>query len=84
MTQVQFLNEPNIAHTLGFDALYRHRCLKILVGYGMGPRALRILRMYWGRLTVVSKAGGYFSLPLQGLQQCKPRIPIYSMIFNVV
>ena len=30
-----------------YDALDRSRCLEILEGYGVGPRALRLLRRYW-------------------------------------
>ena len=41
-----------------YDALDRSRCLEILEGYGVGPRAHRLLRTYWGRLTMVARAGG--------------------------
>ena len=40
-----------------YDALDRSRCLEILEGYGVGPRACRLLRTYWGRLRMVAKAG---------------------------
>ena len=41
-----------------YDALDRSRCLVILEGYGVGPRSCRLLWTYWGRLTVVARAGG--------------------------
>ena len=41
-----------------YDALDRYRCLEIIAAYGMVPRALRILRTYWGRLTIVARARG--------------------------
>ena len=33
-----------------YDALDKERCLEILEGYSVGPRACRILQTYWGRL----------------------------------
>ena len=44
-------------HT-AYDALDRSRCLKILEGYGVGPRARQILQTYWRRLTMVTRVGG--------------------------
>ena len=43
-----------------YDALDRSRCLDILEGYGVGPRARRLLTTYWRRLTMVARAGGYY------------------------
>ena len=41
-----------------YDALDRSRCLEILEGYGVGPRARRLLRAYWGEITMVAREGG--------------------------
>ena len=41
-----------------YNALDRSRFLAILEGYGMGPRALRLLRRYWERLQMAARAGG--------------------------
>ena len=41
-----------------YEALDRSRCLKILEGYGVGPRARILLQTYWRRLTVEARAGG--------------------------
>ena len=41
-----------------YDALDRSRCLEILEGYGIGPRARKLPRNYWHRLTMVAQAGG--------------------------
>ena len=38
------------------NALDRYRCLEILEGYGVGPRALRLLCRYWGRMKMVARA----------------------------
>ena len=49
-----------------YDDLYRSRCLDILEGYGVGPRARRILQIYWKRLTIVARAGGYYETAFKG------------------
>ena len=41
-----------------YDALDRSMCLDILEGYGVIPQACRLLRKYWGRLTMVAREGG--------------------------
>ena len=41
-----------------YNALDRSRCLGILEGYGVGPRDLRLLQLYWARLRMVARAGG--------------------------
>ena len=50
-----------------YNALNRDRCLEILAGYGMGPWEIQTLRTYWGRLTMVAKAGRYHDTPFKGL-----------------
>ena len=42
-----------------YYALERESCLDILVGYRVGPRKIRILRMYWVRLQMLENAGGH-------------------------
>ena len=41
-----------------YNALYRVKCLDILEGYGMVPRARRILWEYWENRRMVARAGG--------------------------
>ena len=41
-----------------YDALDRDRFLGILVGYGVGPRTLQILRTYWACIHMAEKEGG--------------------------
>ena len=48
-----------------YDDLDRDRCLKILDGYGVGPRACCILRVYWNRLQMVACAGVYYGSSFQ-------------------
>ena len=49
-----------------YENLYRERCLEILVGYGIGPRKERILRIYLEHLLMVAKAGCYYGTALKG------------------
>ena len=67
-----------------YDALDRSRCLDILEGYGVAPQACRLLRKYWGRLSIVARAGRYYREVFKGdrgVTQCEPLSPT---IFNVV
>ena len=43
-----------------YNALDMYRCLDILEGYGVGPRALRLLRRYCERLQMVARKEGYY------------------------
>ena len=58
-----------------YGALDWDRCLEILALYGVVPRALRLLRTYWVRLTMVAKAGGYYPPPIQRLPWGNPGRP---------
>ena len=49
-----------------YDSLDQYMCLIILAAYGVCLRALRLLRTYWGRLTMVARAGGYYVPPFKG------------------
>ena len=64
-----------------YNALDRDRCLDILVEYGVGLRALRLLRTYWGRITMLSRAEGYYGPPFKvyhGVTQGDPLSPTLS------
>ena len=67
-----------------YDALNRSRCLDILEGYGVGPRACRILRTYWSRLRMVAKAGGCYGVVFRGARGVTQGDLISLTIFNVV
>ena len=49
-----------------YDALDRYRSLDILEGYGVGPRARLLLQTYWGKSTMVARAGEVLRDRLQG------------------
>ena len=49
-----------------YDALDRSRCLEILEGYAVGPRACRLLRNYCRQMKMVARAGGYYGAGSKG------------------
>ena len=67
-----------------YDALDRSRCLEILEGYGVGPRARRLLQTYWRRLTVVARAGSYYGTAFKGERGMTQGDPLSPTISNVV
>ena len=67
-----------------YDALDRFRSLEILEGYGVGPKTRGLLRTYWGKLTMVTQAGGYYGTAFKGARGVKQEDPLSPTIFNVV
>ena len=67
-----------------YDALERSRCLEILEGCGVGPQARRLLRAYWGEMTMVARAGGYYKEAFKGARGVTQGDPLSPIIFNVV
>ena len=64
-----------------YDALDRSRCLEILEGYGVGPRAQRLLRTYWGKMKMVARAGGYYGDTFKGARGVTQGNPLSPTIF---
>ena len=50
----------------------------------MGPRARRLLRAYWGKMTMVARAGGYYKEAFKGARGVTHGDPLSPIIFNVV
>ena len=59
-------------------------CLVIIAACGVGPRTIRILQTYWGRLTMGDRAGGYFGRPFKGYRGVAQGDPLNPRIFNMV
>ena len=67
-----------------YDALDRSMCLDILEGYGVGPQARKLLRAYWGKMPMVTRAGGYYRDAFKGDRDVIQGNPLSPTIFNVV
>ena len=67
-----------------YEALDRSMYLEILEGYGVSPKARRLLTTYWHRLTMVKRAGGYYRTALGGERGVTQGDPLSPTIFNVV
>ena len=52
--------------------------------YGVGHWARRILQVYWYRLRMVARAGGYYRTTFQGFLGVTQGNPLSPTIFNVV
>ena len=57
-TRETFLHIIFIDLQKAYNALYMEHYMDILVGYGVGPRTLHILRTYWSQIQMAEKAGG--------------------------
>ena len=67
-----------------YGALDQDRYIEILTMYGVGPRAIQLLRTYWGRNTILAKGGIYYSPQLKEYHRVTHGEPLYSSIFNMV
>ena len=67
-----------------YDALDWDRFLEIVAAYGVGPSTIRLLQTYWGRLTMVARAGGYFGLLFKGYLGMNQSDPMSPTLLNVV
>ena len=67
-----------------YDNLERSSCLDILEGYGVGPRACRIIQTYCRRMTMVAKAGGYYGKAFKGDREVTQGDLLSPTILNVV
>ena len=66
-----------------YYALDRSRCLEILEGYGVGPRARQLLKTYWWEMAMVARAIGYYRDAFKGDQGVTQGDPLSPTIFNV-
>ena len=67
-----------------YDALDRSRFLEILEGYGVSPKARKLLQTYRHRLTMVARAGGYYRTEFMGEIGVTQGDQLFPTIFNVV
>jgi len=67
-----------------YDTLDRDRTLQILEAYGVGPRALGLLRHFWDRQSVVARQGKYHGRPFPATRGVTQGDIISPTIFNIV
>ena len=67
-----------------YNALEWDRCLEILAAYRVVPSSLWIIRTYWGRITMVARARGYYGHPFKGYRGVIQGDPLSPTIFNVL
>ena len=67
-----------------YDDLDRDICLEILEGYGVGPGSCSILWMYWDRLRMFVRSGGYYGNSFKGFRGVTQGGPLSPTIFNVL
>jgi len=67
-----------------YDAICRGRCLRILQGYGVGPRVLEVIAYFWVHMVCVCKAGGCFGRPFRTRRGATQGGPDSPRIFNVL
>ena len=67
-----------------YNTLDRSRYLETLEGYGVRPRARRLLKAYWEKMKMVARAGGYYGDTFKGDRGVTQGDPLSPTIFNVV
>ena len=68
-----------------YDAMDRDECEKILEGYGVGPRMLRIIVRFWKTSQMVCRAGGYYDTSsFQAERGVTQGGPVSPRIFNII
>jgi hypothetical protein len=66
-----------------YDALDWGRCLKILVGYGVGPNLLHLQKKFWDNTKLVCRVGGNYGLPFWAHRGVTQGGPLSSLMFNI-
>ena len=67
-----------------YDALDWEWCMEILVAYRFSLWTERLLWIYWEEITIVSRAGPYYSAPFNGSRGVTQGDLLPPNIFNMV
>jgi len=67
-----------------FDAMDRERCLDILQAYGVGPKCLHLLRVFWETAVLVCRAVGRYGEPFQAERGVTQGGPLSPRMFNIL
>jgi hypothetical protein len=66
-----------------YDHLDREWCIEIMIGYGVGPKLLRLQIQFWNQAQMVCHAGGSFGKPFEAFWGITQGGPLSSLMFNV-
>ena len=58
--------------------------MEILVGYGVGPNMLRLIKHFWDTALLVCRAAGYYGGPFQAFRGVTQGGPLSPRIFNMM
>ncbi len=66
-----------------YDHLDQEQYLKIMTGYGVGPKLLHLQTKFWNQAQMVCRAGGSFGKPFEAFRGVTQGGPFSSLMFNV-
>ena len=67
-----------------FDSMDRGRCIKVLPGYGVGPRMLRLIVHVWENAELACRAEGNFGRIFKADRGVTQGAPLSPKIFNIL
>jgi hypothetical protein len=67
-----------------FDAMDQERCILILEGYGVGPKMIRLIRIFWRNAVLVCRASRNYGMPFQAGRGVTQGRPLSSKLFNIL
>jgi hypothetical protein len=67
-----------------FDSMDRERCLMILEGYGVGPRMIRLIWIFWRNAVLVCRASGNYGSPFCAGRGVTQGGPLSAKLFNIL
>jgi hypothetical protein len=67
-----------------FDSMDRERCLLILEGYGVGPRMIRLIWIFWRNAVLVCRVSGNYGSPFCAGRGVMQGGPLSAKLFNTL
>ena len=67
-----------------YNAIDRGRCLDILRGAGVGPKTIRILKVFWDKAELACRASGYYGQNFKAWRGVTQGGPLSPTIFNLM
>ena len=62
----------------------RGRCIGILEGAVVGPKAVRLIKAFWDKAILVCRASGYYGRPFSAGRGVTQGGPLSPTIFNLM